>query len=251
MDKKIIIKTESLEKVYNSSTPKNIVLKNINLEINEGEFTIIMGNSGSGKSTLLYLLSGLDKPTSGSIMFREKSIHNLKEKALAKIRRKDIGFVFQEHNLVSELSIIENILIAGYLTKKKRKLVQEKAQLLMNKLEIAQLANRMPSEVSGGERQRCSIARGLINNPMILMADEPTGNLNSSASEKVLNSFKEINKEGQSILMVTHDIKSACYGDRVIFLKDGQIVDNFFFNKEEELAIRQNNLLTWLQNLGW
>ena len=170
---------------------------------------------------------------------------------MARFRRRHIGFVFQDHNLISDLSLKENILVAGYLVNSDRKVVQARAALLMEQLEIASLARRFPSQVSGGERQRCAIARALINTPKILMADEPTGNLNSSASKKVLSCFEQVHQSGQTVLMVTHDPKSACYGDRVLFLKDGALVDTLTFDKQKKLVERRGVLLNWLQSLGW
>lgn len=251
MKTKTILKADALNKTFGTKGKQHQGICDLNLEIGKGEFTAIMGNSGSGKSTLLYLLSGLDQPTSGSISFGDTQIHKLNEKALAILRRKRIGFIFQNHNLITNLSLKENILIAGYLIKKDKHLVHARANMLMQQLEIDSLADRLPSQVSGGEKQRCAIVRALINQPDILMADEPTGSLNSSASEKVLSSFKEVHRMGQSILMVTHDPRSACYADEVIFLKDGELVDFFLFNSTDNLETRKIALTDWLQTKGW
>ncbi len=246
-----VIKTVSLAKSFNADPARNIGIKNLSIEIDKGTFTVIMGNSGSGKSTLLYLLSGLEQPSTGSIWLNGSTIQNLNENAMTLFRRKHIGFVFQDHNLIANLSLLENILVAGYLVNKDRKVVQARAEMLMEQLEISTLAQRLPSQVSGGERQRCAISRALINNPEILMADEPTGSLNSSASEKVLSCFDEVHRTGQTVLMVTHDPKSACHGDRVLFLKDGMLVDALLFEKQKGLTDRHQILLNWLQSLGW
>lgn len=246
-----IIKTEALGKSFSKGSKSNTGIHNVNMEIKEGEFTIIMGSSGSGKSTLLYVLSGLDRPSSGRIFLNNTPIHKLDENTMTLFRRNHVGFVFQDHNLISELSLKENILIVGYLSKQDRRVVQTRAAMLMKELEIETLADRLPSQVSGGERQRCAIARALINNPKILMADEPTGSLNSAASEKVLSCFKAVHNEGQTILMVTHDPKSACYGDRVLFIKDGQLMDAFTFGTQNDLEERHEALLQWLRSLRW
>ncbi|RKN82880.1 ABC transporter ATP-binding protein [Ulvibacterium marinum] len=251
MDIAPIVKTKALSKSFNGGSKNHTGIANVTIEINKGEFSVIMGNSGSGKSTLLYLLSGLDHPSQGQIFLNNTPIHKLGEKAMALFRRNHIGFVFQDHNLISELSLKENILIVGYLSKRDRKVVQARTSLLMKELELEGLADRLPSQVSGGERQRCAIARALVNNPKILMADEPTGSLNSSASKKVLSCFKKVHNEGQTILMVTHDPKSACYGDRVLFIQDGQLVDSFKFEKNNDLEKRNEALLGWLRSLGW
>ncbi|MEM7380687.1 MAG: ABC transporter ATP-binding protein [Bacteroidota bacterium] len=246
-----IIKTETLGKSFDQGPKGNSGIDDVNIEIQEGEFVIIMGNSGSGKSTLLYLLSGLDHPTSGKIYLNNTPIHKLNERSLALFRVNHVGFVFQDHNLISELSLMENILIVGYLSKRDRKVVQERAKLLMEELEIETLADRLPTQVSGGERQRCAIARALINNPKILMADEPTGSLNSSATKKVLSCFEKIHNDGQTVLMVTHDPKSACYGDRVLFIQDGRINNSLKFGAQKSLKDRHEELLQWLGSLDW
>ncbi len=251
MKSRCIIRATSLSRSFDRDKLQSSGVRNLNLEIGKGDFTMIMGNSGSGKSTLLYLLSGLDRPTTGSVWVGGTAIHTLKETAMALFRRRHIGFVFQDHNLVANLSLKENILIPGYLANKEKGLVQARAHMLMEQLAITALADRLPSQVSGGERQRCSIARALINRPEILMADEPTGSLNSSASEKVLSCFREVHRSGQSVLMVTHNPKSACYGDKILFIKDGALLDSLVFNAESDLEARHSVLLDWLQKQGW
>ncbi len=249
--KEVIIKTESLKKNYASDQGSVPVIHNLDFEIYRGEFTMIMGNSGSGKSTLLYLLSGLDTVSGGKIWINEQTVQDKNESALALMRRKHIGFVFQEHNLIPNLSLRENILVAGYLSAHNKKIVQQRTNFLLDELELRALANRLPSQVSGGEQQRCAIARALINVPTILMADEPTGNLNSAASEKALNCLKKINENGQTIVMVTHDLKAACYGDKVLFFKDGGMPGTFEFTKDQPQAERESSLFTWLKQMGW
>jgi putative ABC transport system ATP-binding protein len=249
--KNVCIRTEKLVKKYDSGIIGTSIINNINLSINTGEFSVIMGNSGSGKSTLLYLLSGLDKLSDGKIWINDIPVHQRSEKDLAIMRRKIIGFVFQDNNLVPNLTIRENILVAGYLIKADRKRVNEHASELMDELGILELAKRYPSQVSGGELQRAAIARAMINSPVVLLADEPTGNLNSEASEKVLECFTALNRKGQTIAMVTHDLKSACRGDHILFLKDGTINADHSFGVQKEDPLSEASLFTWLKQMGW
>jgi len=210
-----------------------------------------MGSSGSGKSTLLYLLSGLEVPSSGEIWLEDKPVHTLDEKMMTLIRREYIGFVFQDFNLVPNLTFLENILIPAYLVKNDRKALKDKALELMTLMDIAELKDRLPSEVSGGQQQRCSMARAIINNPRVVMADEPTGNLNSSSSESVLNILTDLNERGQNIVMVTHEVKSACRANRIIFLKDGHIEDDLTFEKDLQIEQKEVQLLKWLAKKDW
>jgi putative ABC transport system ATP-binding protein len=249
--KKQIIRTENLFKQFLTGKTEVPVIKNLNVEFYEGEFSVIMGNSGSGKSTLLYLLSGLDDVSDGGIWIHGEFVHGRTEKSLSLLRRKYIGFVFQDHNLIPNLSLLENILVAGYLSTESRKIIFGRALALLKDLEIASFMNRLPSQVSGGERQRCAIARALINKPAILFADEPTGNLNSASSGKALECLKSLNSEGQTVIMVTHDLKTACAGDRILFLKDGQLIDNLYFEAAENTMIREAALFKWLKERDW
>jgi putative ABC transport system ATP-binding protein len=246
-----IIKAEHLQKIHHNGQTKTEVIKSIDLQLNRGEFTIIMGNSGSGKSSLLYLLSGLDTATDGKIWIDNLPIHGKTESQLALMRRKNIGYVFQDHNLVPSITLRENVLVAGFLSGRKRKVVANQADSLLEVLGISSVANRLPSQVSGGERQRGAIARAMINDPLVLMADEPTGSLNSAAAEKVLDIMTSLNRKGQSIIMVTHDLKSACRGDRVYFLRDGSVVDTFVFGDLPHGQERETALFAWLKQLGW
>lgn len=221
--KQAIIKTRDICKTYMSDGEGFHAIKNINLEIYEGDFTVIMGSSGSGKSTLLYLLSGLDSITSGEVTFEDLAINTFKEKHMADFRRKSIGFIFQAINLVPSLSIYENVTIPGYLINKDRKKVDMRAEKLLTMVGLTELMHRLPSRVSGGQQQRAAIARALINLPKVIFADEPTGALNSSQGESILDILTELNSDKQSIVMVTHDIKAACRADRILFIKDGRI----------------------------
>lgn len=246
-----IIQAKKLCKSYFTGKTEVPVINNLDLTLYKGDFTVIMGSSGSGKSTLLYLLSGLEITTSGEIWLEDKPVHSMDEKLITLLRREYIGFVFQDFNLVPNLTFLENILIPAYLVKNDRKALQDRAKALMKKVEILDLADRLPSEVSGGQQQRCSMARAVINNPRVVMADEPTGNLNSSSSQAVLNILTDLYKDGQSIVMVTHDIRSACRGNRIIFLKDGQIEDDLRFDSTLNLEEKEVQLLQWLAKKDW
>ena len=246
-----LIRTVNLEKNYSGESKSPAVLKDLNISIQKGEFAIIMGNSGSGKSTLLYLLSGLDKSTAGEIWVDESPLHQLSEKKLAFLRRNTIGFVFQENNLVTNLTILENMLVAGYLINKSRNEVKAYANELLEELGVLHIAHRYPGQVSGGELQRAAIARALINKPAILMADEPTGSLNSGAGEMVLDCLSKLHQQGQTIVMVTHDLKSACRGSRVLFLKDGCIDEENYYSIDKKEADTEANLFGWLKSMGW
>ena len=246
-----IIQAKKLHKSYFTGKTEVPVINNLDLTLYKGDFTVIMGSSGSGKSTLLYLLSGLEITTSGEIWLEDKPVHSMDEKLITLLRREYIGFVFQDFNLVPNLTFLENILIPAYLVKNDRKALQDRAKELMKKVHILELADRLPSEVSGGQQQRCSMARAVINNPRVVMADEPTGNLNSSSSQAVLDILTNLYKEGQSIVMVTHDIRSACRGNRIIFLKDGQIEDDLRFEDALTIEEREVKLLEWLGKKDW
>ena len=247
----VLLQAKDLYKSYDTGSTVVPVINCINLSLYRSDFTVIMGSSGSGKSTLLYLLSGLEVPSSGEIWLEDKPVHTLDEKMMTLIRRKYIGFVFQDFNLVPNLTFLENILIPAYLIKNNRQEIHNRALDLMQKMDIANLKDRLPSEVSGGQQQRCSMARAIINNPDLVMADEPTGNLNSSSSEAVLDILTDLNNNGQSIVMVTHEVKSACRANRIIFLKDGHIEDDLRFDKELNFEEKEVQLLKWLAGKDW
>jgi putative ABC transport system ATP-binding protein len=201
------------------------VLKNVNLEIEQGEFISIMGPSGSGKSTLLYLMGGLDKVSQGTIRVNGVDMQQLGDAAESRMRRNDIGFVFQAYNLIDNLTLEENILLPALLDGKKKKDVMPKAEELMETVGILKRRHHTPRELSGGEQQRTAIARALINDPAILFADEPIGNLDSKTGQEILELLRDINREkGITILMVTHSEESTRYGKKIIRLKDGEIV---------------------------
>lgn len=248
-----ILQTRALNKTYTTTDQSPPVIRNLDLDIERESFTVIMGNSGSGKSSLLYLLSGLDKPSSGEVFLNGQALSGLNETTCAKLRRDTVGFIFQDFNLIPNLSFLENILVAGYLGSQARKAVRMRAMELLDLVGIAHLAQRLPSHTSGGEQQRCAIARALINKPKVVLADEPTGNLNSANSSSVLDVFATLHSQGQTLIMVTHDLRTACRGDRVLFMRDGQIHDSHVFSKDAftSLAQREAHLFQWLSERGW
>lgn len=219
-----IISVKNLNKNFGENGNTTKVLKNISLEIEKGEFVSLMGASGSGKSTLLYLIGGLDKPTEGAVYINEKDINNMKEKEKAKLRREDIGFVFQFYNLVQNLTVEENIMLPVIMDGKKQKDYKEKLDELLKIVGLEDKRKTLPKQLSGGQQQRVSIARAVILNPSIILADEPIGNLDSKSGKEVMELFKKINKEKNiTILQVTHSKEAAEYGNRIINLKDGEI----------------------------
>jgi putative ABC transport system ATP-binding protein len=220
-----IIEVKDVCKVFGSKENSNTVLDNVSLNIEKGEFVSLMGESGSGKSTLLYLIGGLDKPTSGNIFIDGKDINAIKEKELAVLRRKDIGFVFQFYNLVQNLTVEENIMLPVIMDGRKEKDYKERLEEILDIVGLKEKRKSLPNQLSGGQQQRVSIARAIILSPEVILADEPIGNLDSKSGEDVMNLFKTINKEeGITILQVTHSEESAKYGNRIIRLKDGKIV---------------------------
>lgn len=251
--KEILIKTEDLCKSFITGKVGNNILKNLNIEIYKGDFTIIMGRSGSGKSTLLYSLSTMDEPTSGKVFLKDKDITNISEKESSKIRNKDISFIFQGINLIPDMTVYENIAYTALLNDKNKKHVSEKVNLLLDRLELTEHKDKYPSEISGGMQQRVAIGRAIVNNPEVIFGDEPTGALNSAMGQKVLDILTDLNKEGQSIVMVTHDVKAALRGDRLVYLQDGRINGELNLGKydEKDLVNRKKKLKEFLENQGW
>ncbi len=250
----LILEAKDLSKSFAHDGGQIHVLTNLNLSIYEGDFTVIMGSSGSGKSTLLYAISGMDKATSGIVLYNGKNINDMKEKELSKLRHTDFGFVFQQMHLVSNLTLFENVCISGYLNKdKKASDIKEYASELFKRMNIDEVKTHLPSQVSGGEQQRCAIARAVINKPSIVFADEPTGALNKKNSIEVLDLLSSLNNDGQSIIMVTHDIRGALRADRILYLSDGNIVGEFRMNKykKEDEKSREAQVNAWLNSLEW
>ena len=221
---RVILEAVNLVKVYRTGGEAYPAVRGVDLACREGDFTVIMGVSGSGKSTLLHLLGGLDGATSGEVRFRGRRLNDMKPRELAKFRMHHIGIVYQSFNLIPDLSILDNIAFPGYLAGRPRAEARGRALSLMRRFGIDGLADRLPSQVSGGQQQRAAIARALINGPDLLLADEPTGALSRQQGEAVLDLLTELNRGGQSIVMVTHDLRAACRADRLVLVKDGAIV---------------------------
>jgi len=241
---KIIIGKKIL-KTFGKNNEKIKALDEVNIEIVKGEFISVMGSSGSGKSTLLFALSGMDNITSGTIQFGNIELSKLENKALADIRRTKMGFIFQQPTMLKNLNILDNIIISVQGNYKNNKKITDNARKIMKKTGIDRLGKRDITEVSGGQLQRAGICRALINSPEILFADEPTGALNSKAANEIMNLLVDINKDGTTILLVTHDAKVASRGNRVLFMKDGKIVSNLCFNKSNEnnIEIRMEKII--------
>ena len=251
---KTIMKTEKLCKTFSSGGIQQHVLKNLDISLMEGDFTVIMGSSGSGKSTLLYAISGMDKPTLGEIDFCGKNLSKLNNDQLAIFRREKCGFVFQQIYLLDNMSVLDNILVSGLLVNKNKNELVKKAKDLLKQVGIDESSwSKYPAQLSGGEAQRVGIVRAMINSPKIVFADEPTGALNSKASESVLDIFTHVNYIGQSIVMVTHDIKTALRGNRILYLRDGVICGDLKLDvySEEESFERQEKLKHFLAEMGW
>ena len=233
---------------------KNVVLDHVSTQIYAGDFTVIMGPSGAGKSTLLYSLSGMDRITGGKVLYQGKELPQGKEKEMAVLRASEFGFIFQQIHLVSNLTLFENVKIAGFLGHRGRSdAVERRAEELLNRVHVEKAKDRLPSQVSGGEAQRAAIARAMINEPGLLFADEPTGALNKKNTVEVLGLLTELNRSGQSILMVTHDVKAALRGNRILYLEDGRILDELVLPSfgEQEPREREEKINGWLSSLEW
>jgi putative ABC transport system ATP-binding protein len=223
---KILIRVEDLRKVYKTGEVTFDALKGVSLDISAGDFIAVMGHSGSGKSTLLHLIGGLDQPTDGTIRVNGQTLNSMDETALAKFRRSHIGFIFQFFNLIDNLTVQTNVELPALLVSKKDKnAIRDRSNQLLERLGIIYQANKHPWELSGGQQQRVAIARALINTPTLLLADEPTGNLDSVSGQEVLDIMTEFNEQGQTILMVTHDPLAAARAKHVLFIHDGLLVD--------------------------
>lgn len=252
--KNAVLSAKDLCKSFVHNGGQAHILQHINLEIYEGDFTVIMGASGSGKSTLLYALSGMDRATAGEVIYKGSNIVKMKEKELAKLRYTDFGFIFQQMHLVSNLTLFENVAVSGYLNKKKSvSEVKKRADKLLGQMSVSHIKDHLPTQVSGGEQQRCAVARAVINSPQVLFADEPTGALNRKNTTDVLDLMSELNKNGQSILMVTHDIRAALRANRILYLSDGKIIGELTlptYSPNEEKS-RETQVNTWLTSLEW
>jgi len=250
----VLVKTEKLCKTFSSGGLQQHVLKNLDISLLEGDFTVIMGSSGSGKSTLLYALSGMDKPTLGTIHFGDRDISKLNNDQLALFRRNHCGFVFQQIHLLDNMSVLDNVLSSGLLVGRNKREIAARAKELLARVGLDDKSwRKFPSQLSGGEAQRAGIVRALINRPRILFADEPTGALNSASSDSVLDVLSEMNAEGQSIVMVTHDMKTALRGNRVLFLRDGVIHGELMLEAYDKGhgAERLHKLESFLADMRW
>ncbi len=251
--KKVLLRTTNLSKSFSNGGVLQHVLKNIDLELYEGDFTVIMGASGAGKSTLLYALSGMDTPTLGTIAFGDQVISDLNSDELAVFRRRHCGFVFQQIYLIEGMSLMDNVLSAGLLVQKDRKALLRRAAELFAAVGLSEeTQKKFPTQISGGEAQRAGIVRALINSPQILFADEPTGALNSQTGLDVLKLLTEFHEQGQSVVMVTHDMRSACRGNRILYLKDGVILGECKLEPYRHGDPgRQEKLAAFLTEMGW
>lgn len=258
--KDAIIIARGLAKSYAADGVQTHVLRSIDLDVYEGDFTVVMGPSGSGKSTLLYCLSGMDGVTGGDVRFRGQSIARASEEELADLRAQRFGFVFQSAHLVSNLTLFENVVVPGYL-KAGRTLAQTRAQAeaLIERMGLEEVAGHLPSQASGGQQQRCAVARAVVNEPDVLFADEPTGALNRANSLEVLGLLGELNAAGQSVLMVTHDVRSAIRGNRVLYFEDGDVRGSLDLPpwdlartvEDSYVREREAQVNAWLASLAW
>ena len=249
-----ILEVKDLCKTYIVNKRQNNVLRNVSFHIDKGEMVAVMGPSGSGKSTLLYTVSGMDKMTAGDVSLCGKELSALNENELAKMRLDDMGFIFQQMSMMKNLSVLDNIILPAVKSKKNsetRAQTAARARNLMKKLGIESIADNDINEVSGGQLQRACIARSMINAPEMIFADEPTGALNRTSSEEVMEQLEKLNDEGTTIMCVTHDSKVAAKCTRVLFIDDGNIKGEFSLDRSTPLRERERNLNNWLMEMGW
>ena len=254
---KNILEVKDLCKTYVVNKRQNNVLKNVNFNVEEGEMIAVMGPSGSGKSTLLYAVSGMDSITAGKVYFCGKSISELNQKELADLRLDEMGFIFQQMYMLKNLTVLDNIILPACQSGKlheSRKDTVKRGQDLMRKLGIIEIADNDINEVSGGQLQRACICRSMINKPKMIFADEPTGALNRTSSDEVMEELAKLNKDGTTIMLVTHDVKVAAKCTRTLYIVDGNIKGEYNLNKYEnasQMRDRERALNNWLLELGW
>ncbi len=252
-----ILEVNDLCKTYIVDKRQNNILRNVNFSIKNGEMVAVMGPSGSGKSTLLYTVSGMDRLTAGNVIFDGKNIAEMNEKELSILRLDDMGFIFQQMYMLKNLTVLDNIILPACQSKKNnenRSQTVQRAQSLMRKLGIIDIADNDINEVSGGQLQRACICRSMINNPKMIFADEPTGALNRTSSDEVMEELTKLNNEGTTIMLVTHDVKVAAKCTRVLFIVDGNIKGEYNLNRYEnvsQMRERERALNNWLLELGW
>ena len=237
----ILLDVKNVRKVYTTRFGGNQVeaLKDVNFSVEQGEYVAIMGESGPGKSTLLNILAALDKPTEGKVFLKEKDLSKVKEKEMAAFRRNNLGFVFQDFNLLDTFSLKDNIFLPLVLSGTSHKEMERRLLTLADKLGIKNLLEKYPYEVSGGQKQRAAVARAVITQPQLLLADEPTGALDSKAAKELLKLFTSLNQDGQTILMVTHSVKAASTAGRVLFIKDGRVFHQIYKGNLSETQMYQ------------
>lgn len=252
--KNTVLSAKKLCKSFAHNGGQVHILSHIDFDLYAGDFTVIMGASGSGKSTLLYALSGMDRATAGEVIYNGSDIVKMKENDLAKLRYTDFGFIFQQMHLVSNLTLFENVAVPGYLNKSKPVVeVRERTEKLLEQMSVSHIKTHLPTQVSGGEQQRCAVARAVINSPKILFADEPTGALNRKNTVDVLNLLTELNRGGQSVLMVTHDMRAALRANRILYIADGKIIGELTlpdYSQNDERS-REAQVNAWLTSLEW
>lgn len=249
-----LLNVKNVKKTYTTrfGAQKVEALKGVSFDVNAGEYVAVMGESGSGKTTLLNILAALDKPTSGEIVLKGKNILRIADKEISAFRRNHLGFVFQEFNLLDTFSMKDNIFLPLVLSNYKVKEMEERIKPIAAHLGITEILNKYPYEVSGGQKQRCAVARALINQPDIILADEPTGALDSKSTDDLLNVFNTINQSGQTIIMVTHSTKAASHASRVLFIKDGKVFHQIYKGNKtnEEMYQSISETLTLLATGG-
>lgn len=252
-----ILEVKDLCKTYIVNKRQNNVLKNVNFTVSEGEMVAVMGPSGSGKSTLLYTVSGMDSVTAGEVAFCGKNIAGMGEKELADLRLDGMGFIFQQMYMLKNLTVLDNIILPAVQSEKNQKTRKEivaNAEELMRKLGIIDIADNDINEVSGGQLQRACICRSMINNPKVIFADEPTGALNRTSSDEVMEELAKLNNDGTTIMLVTHDVKVAARCTRVLYIVDGNIKGEYNLAKCEsasQMRERERALNNWLMEMGW
>lgn len=249
-----ILEVNGLRKIYTTRLGGNKVeaLKNVNFSVEQGEYVAIMGESGSGKTTLLNILAALDKPTSGSVLLEGKDLTKIKDSSISAFRRDNLGFVFQDFNLLDTFSLEDNIYLPLVLAGKSYSEMSKRLKPIAEKLRITKLLKKYPYEVSGGQKQRAAVARALITEPKLILADEPTGSLDSKATDELLRLFSEINGNGQTLVMVTHSVKAASHASRILFIKDGEVFHQIYRgdSTNEQLYQKVSDTLTMLATGG-
>lgn len=249
-----ILEVKGVKKVYTTRFGNNKVeaLKNVNFQVEKGEYVAIMGESGSGKTTLLNILAALDRPTGGSVFLDGRNLSDIKESDMAAFRRDELGFVFQDFNLLDTFPVEDNIYLPLVLAGKSYNEMKVRLAPIAEKLGITSLLKKYPYEISGGQKQRVAVARALITGPKLILADEPTGALDSKATDELLSLFNEVNATGQTILMVTHSVKAASHAGRVLFIKDGEVFHQIYRGQDSFSAQYQkiSDTLTLLQQTG-